>query len=218
MDLNLFNIVVFSFLIGVFSSILGAGPVTLLVFRNALLGNYIKSFSLVLGAAIMESVYCFLSLSIVDYYFYNEFFQVATRFLSVMVFFFIGIYLFRTNLIEDHEIDIKKYRANNFLSSFLIGFGLVALNPTIILTWSAASAILISFKIIEIVAMPDIVFFTAFAFVGNVSGGLLLVLFTKKFSSFFSKKSILSLFKIIGVIVISISVYFIFDFVLLYVF
>jgi len=218
LDLNFFNIIVFSFLIGVFASTLAAGPVTLLVFRNAFLGNYMKSVSLVFGAAIMESVYCFLALTIIDSFFFNELFQITFRLLSVVILFFVGVYLFKTSLPEGRKIITSKDSSSSFVQSFFVGFTLVMLNPTIILTWSAASIVLISFKIIELNLIAEIIFFTIFSLIGSVFGGLFLVFLIKKYKNFLSNSIITYLFKFIGVIVMIVSIYFVFDFVLLYVF
>ena len=216
MDINIFNIILSSFLVGAFASTLAAGPVTLMIFRSSLLGNYMKSVSLILGAAIMEAVYCFIALTIIDYYFYDEMFQIISKVLSVIILFFVGIYVFRTKFQENQQINTGKYYSTNFVQSFLVGFTLVGLNPSIILTWSVAAAVLISFGVVEIVLVFDVIIFTVFALIGNISGGFCLVLLVKKFNRFLTPSVINHLFKFIGIIVILFSVYFVFDLLLLY--
>mgnify|MGYP006106218847 CR=1 FL=1 len=218
MDYNLFYIVCFSFLIGFFASTIAAGPVSLLVFRNSFLGDYIGSFFLIIGSSIMESIYCVFSLTIINLFLDNSIFEITSKILSVFILLFVGLYLFKKSDEDYFSPSKKNIKNKSSITFFFTGFLLILFNPTIILTWYAASTTLIAFKMIKISSVSEIVVFSVFALIGTVCGGLIMIVLVKKFKGVFSSIVINRLFKLIGVIVITVSVYLIYDFILLYVF
>ena len=200
--------VIAAFLTGFFATIVATGPVTFLVFRNALLGRYNRAAAMIFGSSIMESIYCVMALSVVSSLFLeSDKIRLFSRGISALILFFIGIYLYRTNLNEEISSGVGQLRKKEKRKSFLSGFILVAINPTIILTWSAAITALISFKIIKINSLFGIFIFSLAATIGMICGGLSMIVLIRQFKIKFPKKILGNLLKLIGIGLIIASFY-----------
>lgn len=198
-----------AFLAGFFATIVAAGPVTFLIFRDAIIGKYGKGLAMIIGAAIMETVYCILALSVVSSIFLESAkVQFFSRIVSSVIFFCIGIYMYKTDLKRDIKSGIRQLTHKERAMSFLSGFILVALNPTIIVTWSAAATALISFDLITIGTIRDIAIFSLSAGVGIIAGGISMIVLVGLFKMKFPKKAFNRVLKIIGIILMAASIYF----------
>ncbi|MDO8508222.1 MAG: LysE family transporter [Nanoarchaeota archaeon] len=198
-----------AFLIGFLATIIATGPVTFLVFRNSLLGRYNRAVAMVFGSSLMESIYCILALSVVSSLFLESArIQLLSRTISAIILFSIGIYLYKTDIIKDISRGVRQLTKKEKTRSFLAGFILVAINPTIILTWSAAITALISFKIARVHSLIEILFFAGFATLGMISGGLSMILLIKYFKMKFPKEMLNKVLKFIGALLVITSFYF----------
>src|SRR3989344_843776 len=212
MVLNEILISTWAFLFGFLSAVVTTGPLTFLVFQNALLGKYKKSFLMVLGAAVMESIYCAVALIFIGAVFLqSEKVQIISKLLSTVILFSVAIYLFTTKNIKEKEKKVEKLSLKEKAGPFIAGFVLIAINPSIILTWGAAFTVLISFNTITINSFIDIILFVLFATIGVIFGGLAMMGIVKYFKPHFSEKVVQIILKFLGAFVICIALYFFFD-------
>lgn len=197
-----------AFLAGFFASTVAAGPVSFLVLKNALIGRYEESVMMVFGSAVMETIYCSFALTFLGAIFLRgakiKFFS---EIISIFILFIIGIYLFKTDINKKTNVKIGKIEDRNKTKPFLTAFILVALNPTIILTWSATTAVLISFKIIEINRLIDVVTFAFFAGIGTILGGITMISLVNRYKLKFSKNLIAKIVSLMGIVLIFLSAY-----------
>ncbi len=208
--MNFLSISLSAFIIGFFSSIISTGPVNFLVVKNALVGKYGKSFSMLLGAIIMEVIYCTLALTVVSAIFLNSNkVQLFSRTAAILIFLAIGLYLYNLDLEKEISKTVSHLTKREKTKSFIAGFILVVLNPTIILTWSAAITALISFNIIDINNISDVILFVSSAGIGMIIGGICIVSLIKAFKMKLSTKVIGEIIKGLGVFLMTISLYFI---------
>jgi threonine/homoserine/homoserine lactone efflux protein len=213
--MGIIAIIVSAFLVGFFASTVATGPVTFLVFRNALFGKFRKSVAMIFGSAVMETIYCSFALTIVGVILVNSSsVRLFSRVFSIIIFLMIGFYLFRSEHKYKPREEVEGFSIGDRTTAFFTGFILVALNPTIILTWSAAAAALISFGIIEVVDLIDIVAFTLSAGAGTIVGSLTMVFFVKWFRMSISEKFIGWMLKVMGIVVFGLAAYGLIDLVL----
>lgn len=212
---NLFAIVLSAFLIGFFASTAATGPVNFLVFRNALIGKYGKSFMMIIGSAIMETIYCTFALTIVGaIILHSKRIEIISQILTIGILFVISFYLYRTEPSHQPALGIEGLSAKEGVQAFLTAFILVALNPSVILTWSAAVATLISFKIIIITRILHIVLFAVSAGIGTISGSLTMVFLVHLFRLRFSNKVIRAVLKTSAFAVFGLAIYFLLRFLI----
>ena len=206
---DLIQIVVSAFLIGFFASTAATGPVNFLVFHNALIGKYYNSIMMILGSTIIETIYCSFALTVVGAILFSyKGVQFFSEIIGIIILFFAGILLFRADPNKKLAIGVERLSVKEKTRSFLTGFILVALNPTVVLTWSAAITALISFKIIEIIGILDILAFTLSAGIGTLSGSLTMVFLINIYRLDLSKKFIESVLKIMALVVWGLALYF----------
>lgn len=202
------------FLISAFASDFATGPVTFLVFRNALLGKYGKSFALIFGSAIMEMIYCAVALIFIGAILsQGTRIKIFSEAVSFVIFFIIGIYLFKTNPNKRQSVELGGISTKEKTQSFLTGFILTALNPTIILTWSAAVAVLLSIDLLVISSYFDVILFTLAAGLGTITGTIIMIFLVHHFRLKFSERVIRFILRIIGIVLIGLSIYFFYNFI-----
>ena len=217
--LDIFGNILAPFLISVLASDFTTGPVTFLVFRNALLGKYGKSFSLIFGSAIMEMIYCSIALIFIGAILsHSARIKVFSEIVSIIIFLVIGIYLYKTKPARKVVVEVEQVSMQEKTESFLTGFILTALNPTIILTWSAVVAALLSLNVLKISNYFDVVLFTLSAGLGTITGTLFMIFIVHRFRINFSPKVIGTVLKLSGIVLVALSFYFSFDFLRKFVF
>lgn len=202
------SIILSAFFLGFVASIVATGPVTFLIFKEALLGKYKTSIGIMLGSVSMETIYCSFSLTLVGIILqYIEKLKVISEAVSILVFLIIGVSLLVMNPAFTSSGRKGKLPKIEHAKSFFTGFILVAMNPTIILTWAAASAALVSLGIIALSTIQQIIAFIISASLGNLAGGLAMIFLVKTFRVRLSEKFIQWALRILGIILIIIAVY-----------
>lgn len=203
----IFLIIALAFLTGFAASVLSAGPVNFLILKNALIGRYKSSISMIIGASLMEAIYCGFALIITGLVLHNtKKINIVSVSISTAIFLIMGLYF----LISDQSE--KKLNLNisgkEIVVSFLVGFILVVMNPALIIGWSIAAGTLISWNIIKISRLFHVIVFIISVFLGIVAGGSLRVFLVKKLNIKFSDNFIRYTTKIIGLVFLIISLYF----------
>lgn len=195
------------FLVGFISFLTPTGPITILIFRNALLGKYGKSMMITFGAGVVQFFFCLISLIIVKEVI-SESITIYTQLISAVVFFVLGIYL----LVSKHEKSDKIIRLRDLpgkekLKAFLTGFIITGLNIGIVLSWLAIIVLFISFDLLEINGVVGMFTLSLSSFIGLVAGASLMMFLVHKNKRFFNDKFISRLMKILGAVILAISSY-----------
>ena len=207
--------ILFAFFVGFFASTIAAGPVSFLAFKYALHGRYRKSLATVFGSTLMEMIYCAIAVFSVGalYYEVGNGLMVVSRGLGSLICFAIGVYLLRhkhpTNIPSKSKPHSHKMLARAFVMSFI----LVACNPSIIITWSIATTLLLAFNLIILDTFVHHVFFIIAAGVGTTAGSLLVVVLIKFHKMKLSARFIQTAIRIMGVLLILLSLYFFSEFI-----
>jgi len=138
------------FLLGFFSSIPVAGPISVLVFALGIENRFKTAIGVAAGGALGEALYAFLA-----FWGFSKFLSrypmvdEASRFVTAVILLIIGVSLLRKK-------DPRNPKAPNAESKdtsrngILIGLGISLLNPTLILTWTAVSSLFFSAHLVSI--------------------------------------------------------------------
>ncbi len=136
---------------GLITAIPIAGPISALVFSQAMRGKYSQARWIALGASLVEAVYAFLAFwgfaRLV-----NEFawLILASKIFAAVLLCGLGVYFFRSKKMRRPEVQDaqspKMPPAARRLSAFLMGAGVCAANPSLLATWGATIAALYSMK------------------------------------------------------------------------
>jgi threonine/homoserine/homoserine lactone efflux protein len=153
-----------------------AGPIALLVVSNGVDGRYREAFKIALGAALAEGVYAFLA-----------FFGFATLLARYQLVLPIsqGVTAVLLGGLGARFIFFKVERGTSRedrpqRAPFWVGLSISALNPTLLLTWSAVTTFLYSKQIVEfapLLAVP----FGAFAALGVALWGGMTVALLRRY-------------------------------------
>ena len=134
----------FGLLFGFFGSMPSAGPSSLLVFDRGLRGAFRSAMALAAGAALAESGYAFLA-----YWGMGELFTrhpellLASRGAAACILTALGLWF-----VFHKDKEGAAGEREHVRSSFALGLGVTAMNPTFLATWTAAVAVLHSTRLL----------------------------------------------------------------------
>ena len=173
-----FGLIAVGIVLGILSSILPLGPVTVLVVRRSLAADHRGALKIGLGRVVPECIYCGLAAfgitALLDRF---PDVRVGIEGLGTVLFLVIGIWLWvqdpRPPTSATGEED-EASRARRQRWGDWSGFIISALNPTLILSWSAGIAIAMSMLRVEPTTLDKLIFPVALG-VGIVLGYLILV-------------------------------------------
>jgi len=204
-------IVLFAFFIGFISFLTPTGPITILIFRNTLLGKYGKAIMIIFGAAIIQFFLAGFSLFLINTIISEKVITIS-RVISSIVFLILGIHLIISKPRKAGDIiNLKELPHKEKLKSFLTGILLTLLNPGIIFSWLAIITLLISFNYITITTLFDILIFSISALIGVLSGSFLMMFLIHNRKKTISDKIIKKILKILGIFIIALAFYFLFS-------
>lgn len=144
--MNFLAVVLVAFIFGFVGSMPLAGPVALLVFARGIDGDLGGAARIALGAAIAEGMYAsiaFWGFSLLSAG--HPLMVPLSRGVTAVVLIAVGGYF----LTWKPALEAHKPRENVGASSLVFGFMISALNPTLIVTWSAAVAWLYSRELVQ---------------------------------------------------------------------
>ena len=168
-----------------------AGPIAVLVVAKSLHEKYHEAFALALGASLAEPIYCALALFGFDFLFTRYVFLLpASRVLGAIVLTGLGcMFLFSRQKFPDpkNEPNLaqepgKQNETESLLKNLILGFSISAVNPVLILTWSATVATVYSILGKEFVLL-DKIFFPIFAGLGMVLWFFILIWLIRKYQN-----------------------------------
>ena len=197
-------VLLIGFTLGFFGSVPLAGPIAVLVFAYGLEGRFRTGIFLSLGAALAESIYA-----------YAAFWGVGTllgRYPSIVLashavigtlLIGVGIVLTRRELSAGLEKTSKPRHAR----ALALGFAISIFNPTLLVTWSAATAALYGTGFMSEGAGASIPF--AIGVIGGIVGWFsLLLLLIRRYSGSFTRNFLDRAVNAIGVVLMLIGGWF----------
>ena len=187
------------FILGFFGSIPVAGPISVLVLALGLKSGFRKALAVAVGGALAEGFYAFVAF----WGFSNFLAQYATalnasRGVTALILFIIGFFLIRRRAPVEASISTTRNAARN---GFLLGFTLSILNPTLILTWMAASNAVFSTHLVSFHAFEALPFSLG-VMVGIVGWFSLLLGFVARYRGRFHPEFLDRVIKLMGWLVI----------------
>ncbi len=201
--LNSFNISILSFFVGFFGAIIPVlGPASSLILHRALNGKHTEGVAMSIGTSLMEALYCGLGISVIGMFVHGgSKLNIWIRGLSSLIFLIIGAYFLsirsfrmKRTLVQATYEDVK--------GSFITGMMMIALNPSIMLSWSAIAALLISFDFINLNSVFNVVLFSIFAGLGIFFGSVSMIFVVKANREKITEKIIRIIFRIVGIVLI----------------
>jgi threonine/homoserine/homoserine lactone efflux protein len=144
------------FVLGFLGSIPIAGPISVLVLALGLRSGFRKALAVATGGALAEGFYAFLA-----FWGFSSFLARyanalnASRGITALILFAVGLILIRKRRPVEASVPVTRNAARN---GFLIGFTISILNPTLILTWMAASSAVFSAHLVSFYAYEAVPF------------------------------------------------------------
>lgn len=138
--------ILIGFLFGFIGSMPPAGPIAILVLARSVEGRFRNAISLAVGASLAESAYAFLA-----FWGYSALLKrypvilPISRALAAVVLLGLGIILACRKPLKQNA----KAPEDRKTGGFLLGFTISALNPTFLVTWTAATATLFSTGLVK---------------------------------------------------------------------
>lgn len=182
-----------------------AGPIAILVFERGLEGRRRDGLYIACGSAIVESAYAYLAFwgfsALLERYAWIE---LASRIAAAVILTAIGIYCFRRDISEGDRSKLVSRHRESKGGSFLLGFTVTAINPTLLATWGATVTTLYSLQIVHFdsaKALP----FSIGACVGIVLWFLTLLYLMKRMEHRFTPRSLDRVLNGMGVALIAVG-------------
>jgi threonine/homoserine/homoserine lactone efflux protein len=198
------------FLFGFIGSIPVAGPIALLVFAYGVSDRFKSGLYVALGGALAESAYAYMAYwglhRLIDRY---PALVPQSRGVGAVVIFAVGLAFVLRKPKEGEATERRAGRGG----SFALGFTITALNPTFIVTWTAAATTLFSTGLVTPEALGDALPFAVGAFAGIVSWFTVLLLILRRFKGRFSAATLDRVVRGVGVALIGLSLWFAWSFV-----
>ncbi len=201
----MFTALIIGFLFGFIGSMPVAGPIAALVLARALSGRFRAACAISVGAAVAEAGYAFLafygfSTLLVKY----PVILPISRAAAALILTTLGVLLaWKQGKIGE----TKEPERDRLTGSLLLGFTICALNPTLLATWTAASATLASSGLLKITPQLAIPFALS-ACVGIVAWFLVLLALVRKYRERFRAETLAKVVRAIGVVLVGLGIYF----------
>lgn len=204
------SLIIIPFLLAFISFLTPTGPITVLILRNTLLSKYGMAIMQIFGAAIVQFFFSGLSLFLISEVLSDKLIA-ASNILSSLVLLVLGIYLIMSKPKRSHQvIHLSDLPESEKLKSFFTGLFVTILNPSIIFLWLAAVAPLVSFNFLSVNNLTDILIFSISAVAGVLTGSFTMMYLIHFYRSIFSDQVIKIVLIFLGIMVIALSIYFLF--------
>ena len=194
------SLVAFAF--GFIGSMPLTGPVAVLIVSRSIQLQFASAIRIGLGAAVAEALYAGVAFwGFATFLTRHPLILPISHGVSAVVLTAVGIYFLRWKPAEDGE---GKHRSMS--SSFLLGFTISAMNPTLLGTWSAATAVLYSRQLVTFTGLLAVPF-------GLSAGGgvacweVLLVALVKHFKDRFPRKALTWVVRGMGLLLIAVALW-----------
>ena len=183
-----------------------AGPVAVLVVSRGAQKEYTAAFRIGLGAAVAEGVYAFLAFwGFATFLARYPVVLPITHALTAIILIGLGGYFLVWKQQEDKPHS-QRTRDERKRSTFLVGFTISALNPTLLATWSAAIAVLYSKQIVDMrgwMAAP----FGASVMGGVIGWWVVLLWILRRFGDHVPKGALTWVVRVMGLFLIGVGIW-----------
>ena len=197
-----------------------AGPVAAMVVKHALHGEARSAIFLACGAGLAEAAYAWLALwgfstFLSEYPWIVPVSKIVAGVILIVLGIVFSRYVAKDEALPDANSKAKliaKERADRPWSSFGVGFGVTALNPTLLATWSAAATTLFSanvFKVEASMAWP----FALGVCLGAIAWFTVLTGLLHRFRRKFNRAAMQRIIRIMGWGLVGLGVFFLATFV-----
>lgn len=195
--------IVIGFLFGFVGSVPLAGPIAVLVFAAAVDGRFKNALYIGLGCALAEAFYATLA-----FWGFSTFLTrypaivPITRVVAAVILIVLGIVFMRQKPGPEDAAPVVERRGR----SFLLGFSITALNPTLIGTWAAAVTVLLSTGLVD--SRPSLsVPFGLGVCAGIAAWYALLIELVARFKRRFRRESLNMAVRAMGVVLVGIGLW-----------
>lgn len=192
------------FVFGFVGSMPIAGPIAILVFGRGIEDRTRSGLYLAAGAAIAESAYAYLAFwGFSAFLARYAFIEPVSRAAAAIILTGLGLHLARKRTDPDAPAPAPDSSVGN-KRSFMLGFTITALNPTLIATWTAAVTTVYSLHIVEFDsggALP----FSIGACAGITSWFAILLSLLHRFRARFSAASLARTLRVMGYLLIGLG-------------
>ncbi len=199
--------ILLGFVFGFMGSMPVAGPIAILVFGRGLEGRLRSGIYLATGAAIAESIYAYLA-----YWGFSallsshRWIEPASRVVAAVILIALGIRFLMPRKAHDPEQAPPPANVGN-KRSFLLGFTITLLNPTLMATWGAAVTTLHSFDLVAFSpaqALP----FSAGVLLGIATWFAVLLTVLGRFRDRFQRATLDRIVRVMGFFLLCLGLYF----------
>jgi threonine/homoserine/homoserine lactone efflux protein len=202
------------FIVGALLSFIGAmpiaGPVSALVLKFGLKKQSVRGLLLATGAAIAEAIYALLAFFGFNALFNSvPFLEIGSRVLASTVLIGVGSYFFFSKSISKidltHEPDTSPVKGRK-RKSFITGFMISIVNPTLIATWTAMITTLYGYHWFEY-STPHAIMFSFGVSLGIVSWFAVLLSLIHRHHHRFKQEWIRMILKGLGLLLVAIGLF-----------
>lgn len=200
------------FVFGFIGSMPIAGPIAILVFGRGIEDRARSGIYLAAGAAIAESAYAYLA-----FWGFSEllsryaFIEPVSRAAAAIILTGLGVHLARKRSDPNAPVMPPDPNVGN-KRSFMLGFTITALNPTLIATWTAAVTTVYSLHVVKFDAGGALPFSIG-ACLGITSWFAILLSLLRRFRARFSRASLERTLRVMGYALIGLGIVFVVRFV-----
>lgn len=195
-------VIALGLVLGILSSLAPLGPVTVLVLRRALMKDYRGAMAIGLGRILPEVAYsAFATFGMAALLEEVPTVKTVMEALGAFILILVGIAF----AIARHEKD-DGTEPKSSGSGFGAGFMLSALNPTLIVSWSAIVAVTISLSGVEPTLTHKVLFPLCIG-AGIALGYLALVWTVRRWGHRLEERAVAILLRTIGVVLIALGIY-----------
>ena len=175
------------------------------MFAYGVSGRAQSAVYVAVGGALAESVYAFLAFwgltKLLDQY---PSIIPDSRGVGAVLLFALGLAF----VLHREKPGEKREPKTGWGGSFVLGFTLTALNPTLIVTWTAAATTLFSTGLLPHTSLSSALPFAVGAFVGIVSWFVVLLLILRRYKQRFERATLSKVVRGVGFALIGLSLWF----------
>ena len=188
------------------------GPVNIEIFQHALKKEYVQAFFIAMGAALIDAVWATCAFFGISPFLSSRYMEASFLLFTAIITFILGIVALKdAKFIEKKEEEIVTKLKLKKRWAFLKGLTMVLVNPLGIVSWMIALSFLRRAKIyIPMEFRYEVIFFVV-VFLGATGYFSLIIFITNKMKAIFNPKRTCTVIKVLGYILLSFSMYFLFN-------
>lgn len=209
----------FAFIIGIVIGVITSippGPINLAIIFRAASNKTATAISISVASAFMDVLYCSAAIFGIGSIIETESIKIFLQIIVIVIFFVFGIKSFFVGLPKQDftEDDVQIKKGNQLKRNFLLGIVLYISNPLYIPYWVFIASIMHGYKVIENDSMSSLSFALGTG-VGNFLLLFVIVQLIERFKVSFPVEKFNKFTKILGIILIILSIYLLIKFLFL---